>query len=289
VSRRLFRARVNLCGFLFLPVFAALAGEQDSARSPEYQLSIERWNNRLGNPYKIIGGHNANYANYEWEIALVNATIPDNFYAQFCSANYIAKSWAVTAAHCVAGLDPSDINVMYGSSILDDSGKREAIDSIVRCDDCAGGGATDLALLKLHDALSITPVSIAPKDKAQAVLQPGAVVIISGWGLLDPAHNNFRSKTLRETSVKFQTLDDCNGPEGYDGAIPKTSFFCAGFPDGAIDSCTGDSGGPALMEIDGALKLTGIVAKGDSCGKPKKYGVYTRVFDFDKWIETHAK
>lgn len=70
---------------------------------------------------------------------------------------------------------------------------------------------------------------------------------------------------------------------------PKTSFFCAGMIDGAIDACTGDSGGPALIKIDDVFMLAGIVSKGDSCGKPKKYGVYTRVFDFHKWIETHIK
>lgn len=208
--------------FLFLlPGFAVIAAEPDFARSREYQLSIDRWKDRLGNPYKIIGGHNANYANYKWEVALVNATISDNFYAQFCGANSIAKNWVITAAHCVAGLDPSDIKIMYGSAALDATGTRIAIDSIVRCDDCAGGSATDLALLKLHDDLSITPVSIAPKDKAEAALQPRAVVVISGWGLLDPERNNSRSLTLRETSVEFQIFDDCDGPEGYDGRDSK--------------------------------------------------------------------
>jgi secreted trypsin-like serine protease len=274
--------------FLFF-VPPAPASDQSAARSPEFELALERWKNRQRNPYKIIGGHDANYASYQWELALVNATIPDNYYAQFCGASYIARFWAITASHCVAGLDPGDIQVMYGSSKLDTSGNRDSIDLIVRCDHCADGRASDLALLKLHDAPPIPTVSMMPQETAATVLKSGAIVIISGWGLLDPVTNNFRSPTLREATVDFQTLDDCNGPESYDGAVSQRWSFCAGFTDGAIDSCAGDSGGPALIEVNGARLLAGVVSRGDSCGKPKKYGVYTSVSEFGKWIETHAK
>jgi len=62
--------------------------------------------------------------------------------------------------------------------------------------------------------------------------------------------------------------------------------ICAGYEQGMVDTCHGDSGGPLACQTgDGSYKLVGIVNWGGGyCGEPGKPGVYTRVQYYDKWI-----
>lgn len=58
-------------------------------------------------------------------------------------------------------------------------------------------------------------------------------------------------------------------------------MFCAGYEDGKRDACTGDSGGPLLL--DG--KLFGVISWGTKCAEKMKPGVYTLVPSVKQWID----
>ena len=80
------------------------------------------------------------------------------------------------------------------------------------------------------------------------------------------------------------TNDDCNIKEAYNGQI-QHSMICAGYPgEGGKDSCQGDSGGPLVCNENGRAVLAGVVSWGDSCAKPGKPGVYSRVTRILNWI-----
>jgi len=49
-------------------------------------------------------------------------------------------------------------------------------------------------------------------------------------------------------------------------------------------SCIGDSGGPYTTDIEHVWFLTGITSWGEQCAKKDKYGIYTRVSRYVKWI-----
>ena len=82
-------------------------------------------------------------------------------------------------------------------------------------------------------------------------------------------------------------------------------MFCAGFREGGKDSCSGDSGGPFI--VNGGVNLAahgfertssssspaivyGVVSFGPNlCGIPKVPGVYTLVTKYIPWITSHLK
>ena len=60
----------------------------------------------------------------------------------------------------------------------------------------------------------------------------------------------------------------------------------AGYRNGNKDACSGDSGGPLVVPVDGEYKLAGLVSWGSS--KCNTYGAYTRVSDFESWINSNT-
>jgi secreted trypsin-like serine protease len=63
-------------------------------------------------------------------------------------------------------------------------------------------------------------------------------------------------------------------------------MLCAGYVNGGIDACSGDSGGP-LTCWDQNKKhyvLGGIVSWGVGCAGKNTYGVYTNVKHLTAWV-----
>ncbi|KAK1876246.1 Coagulation factor X [Dissostichus eleginoides] len=64
----------------------------------------------------------------------------------------------------------------------------------------------------------------------------------------------------------------------------STNMFCAGYDTIAKDSCQGDSGGPHVTRYGNTYFITGIVSWGEGCARKGKYGVYTQVSKYIRWI-----
>ena len=64
-------------------------------------------------------------------------------------------------------------------------------------------------------------------------------------------------------------------------------MFCAGYKEGRIDSCGGDSGGPLLCKPKGGRwTIWGITSFGKGCGKKGYYGIYAKVPNYISWIRS---
>lgn len=228
---------------------------------------------------KIINGEDATWDNNKWQVALLVSWIVDASSAQFCGGSLIRQNWIATAAHCVDNNTSREhVHVLTGTANLKSGGKRSNVEAIfVHKDYDPNSQNNDIALLRLKDdgvGEAIRPVAL---DKEPVIVSPGQMATISGWGVTE---SGYPSPQLKKILVPLVSRETCNSPASYDGHVTD-KMICAGVDQGGKDSCQGDSGGPATKDEF----LIGIVSWGEGCGKPFKYGVYTRVAEFANWIE----
>lgn len=75
----------------------------------------------------------------------------------------------------------------------------------------------------------------------------------------------------------------------FQGLINENQY-CAGFRDGGVDACKGDSGGPLIqLDFNNRPRLAGLVSWGEGCGKAGKPSVFTKVKPFREWIIESAE
>lgn len=142
----------------------------------------------------------------------------------------------------------------------------------------------DIALLYLKTPIAfsttVRPICIGPKAFTEALVRKSSPATVSGWG-----RTRFLGSTahmLQKVEVPYTGRTECK----HSSSSRITRFmFCAGYDDEAKDACQGDSGGPHANRIDDTWFLTGIVSWGEECAKAGKYGVYTRVSLYHRWIQ----
>ena len=68
----------------------------------------------------------------------------------------------------------------------------------------------------------------------------GQLCYIAGWGtekIKGPP-----TRILHEAALPLVSHQQCNEPKSYSGIIPE-DMICAGYKQGGVDTCEGDSGG----------------------------------------------
>lgn len=213
---------------------------------------------------EIVGGNRASIADFPYVVYL---TTTDGF--QFCGGTLVDDNKVITAAHCTAGKQPTDVVVVAGR---EDKSSGAGMTSQVRSiwvnpqfTDVRSG--FDVSVLTLTERLPYDTLDLPRKDDKDlyAVGRPGTIL---GWGRT--AADGQPSQFLMQASVPLVADPDCT--KAYPDYKPD-AMVCAGVPQGGVDSCQGDSGGPLI--VDG--KLAGITSWGEGCAAPGKPGVYTRL------------
>ena len=235
---------------------------------------------------RIVGGNETVPGRWPWM-----ASVQDEDFGHFCGGSLITPAVVVTAAHCVFDFfgeltDPESLRVVLGRHDLStDAGEELRVSSIVAHPNYDPFTLdSDIAVLLLSASSQQQPIGyVSPADEPLFV--PGTLATAVGWGEteVDPAPDR-----LREVTVPIVSNQVANQPQSYAGQV-SDNMLAAGLPEGGVDSCFGDSGGPLMVANGpGGHTLAGIVSWGLGCGQPDFYGIYTRVSAFSSWLDTFA-
>ena len=241
---------------------------------------------------RIIGGAAAEVDAYPSIVALIRPGFGNFNTRLFCGGTVVATRWVMTAAHCVFDafdqpLEPRRVQVVEGTNDLAQNTTQRV---------------RDVAQIIVHPDFDITldlqPFDLALIELVQDSEQPIATLFagdttelvdrftsIAGWGATNfenPSDPQF-PVVLQDAAVPIIHNDVCNAPDSYDGQIVP-SQVCAGFREGGVDACVGDSGGPLLIEENNEQVQVGITSFGIGCAEPLFYGIYTDVSHFLPWL-----
>ena len=265
-----------------------------AADEPHKQVSTE-----------IINGSPISIDQAPWQVALLDATEPNDYDAHGCGGSILSAVWIITAAHCLVNEDgvtasPSSIEVGAGITILGSpSAPRSEVTQIVAHSDYDPVTLNnDIALLRLAAPLTLdgtTKKAITVPDPAVLGTSWPAVntaALVSGWGNTSTTGFNYpvqlQAALLRVLTNPADT--SCGSyPDPSDGTYLNTTMLCAGYlAPPTRDACQGDSGGPLEVNNNGTHLLAGIVSWGYECADPSYPGVYTRVTHYKNWISQNT-
>jgi len=237
-----------------------------------------------GGPPEIVGGQVAARGEFPYNVGLLDRAEPDSYWAQFCGGSLIGRSTVLTAAHCVEGTSPAQLDVLVRATRLDNSGVRKPVARIIRHPQYnANTSAYDVAIVRLRSPVTnfsgglagLIPV-VSPNQAA--LWAPGRTATVTGWGLTSDGGD--ASTVLRKVSVPIVSDSACQG--AYGSEMISSVMVCAG--QAGRDSCQGDSGGPLAVRNGAGWVQVGLVSWGDGCGDPGFPGVYTEVAAVRPWI-----
>ena len=232
---------------------------------------------------KIIGGINAKFNEFPWQVALLNS----NYGTLFCGGTHIGKGWILTAAHCFKDefgqIRKSNVSVLVGTNSLVNGGTRTALigEPIVHENYDSISKANDIALIRIPEAIQLASARIPAIPVEKPLIASKSVLTVTGWGTV--TENGAISTELLKVDVPVMDQDICKA--AYPNQISSTQV-CAGSM--SKDSCQGDSGGPLIGRDNEGFVLVGIVSFGKGCGLDGFPGVYTRAVAFRDWIQAKA-
>lgn len=267
---------------------------------------------------RIVNGEPAQPGAQPWMAALLKKGSAPLRAAHFCGGTLIQPRIVLTSAHCVVDHQSQDIEVLLNSDSLRPpyQGERLAVSTIsIHPDYNLWNQKNDIALILLAKPSVQPPVAIdVGVETLLKTLQPDKLAVALGWGAtrasdqaipvvpedLDCMITSISQNTPLDDQFDCMIYPRVGSPELLRVELPLVdvatcraayhedwitdSMLCAGYAAGGKDTCTGDSGGPLLIESGQRAVQVGITSWGTGCAQPDSYGVYTAIWPYRDWI-----
>ncbi|KAK0074743.1 hypothetical protein PV325_007862 [Microctonus aethiopoides] len=234
-----------------------------------------------GRKTRIVGGTVANIAEFPW---MVGMTKQGQFH---CGGSLITRLHVLTAAHCLEGFDKRYFEVYMGDDRVakrsNNAIRRRVKSWTIHKDFNSYNLNNDIAIIELDRAVSLNGhIKTACLPENRAIDYTGSLAIAIGWGRTTEGGDI--SSQLRKVKVPVLSDEECD-EAGYQKTRRTENMFCAGYLEGLRDACSGDSGGPLLVNgPHNHLEIIGITSFGRGCARPRYPGVYTKVTNYLGWL-----
>ncbi|XP_032678949.1 chymotrypsin-2-like [Odontomachus brunneus] len=221
---------------------------------------------------KIVGGSAASEGQFPYQASLRVRN------RHFCGGSIIGDQWILTASHCLVGLNDTAITVVLGSTTLDKGG--DVYNSVKRIIHPLYSSTliwNDIGLVQLNK-------NIVFGDNIQKIALPthnfnksNYPAMLSGWGTTD--YPGETPNELQHLELTVIDQKDCLST-----SFRVTNNNICTLNKKGEGACHGDSGGPLVADGE----QIGVVSWGIPCAKGQP-DVFTRVFSYINWINTHVK
>ncbi|XP_041637464.1 coagulation factor X-like [Cheilinus undulatus] len=252
----------------------------DSIVKVEETVQEERIIPQRSSMTRIVGGENCPPGECPWQALLMNEEDRG-----FCGGTILNEYIILTAAHCMN--QSRYIYIKLGEfDVFEDDG-NEAVHMVETIVTHRGFNPNtyhnDIALIKVATPIKFTryilPACLPEADFAEKVLMKEPNGLVSGFGRIGEGQQT--SPTLKRLAVPYIDRHICI--ESTPLRISQR-MFCAGYDTEAKDACQGDSGGPHVTRYGSTFFVTGVVSWGEGCARRGKFGVYTQVSKYIRWI-----
>ncbi|CAB4062623.1 SVH1 [Lepeophtheirus salmonis] len=240
---------------------------------------------------RVAGGRQSKPGYQPW-VASVRVQGSSNSY-HWCGAVILSEFHVLTVGHCMEDYPKDVYKVRVGDwdmEVPDVQEQEFSIEDVHFHEEYNMNKYlnNDIALIRIKPnrdesgikfGSRVVPICL-PTKKCSLLSQLGVHYFRLG------IHEYLGTRIYTVAKIPYLETSKCINPRVYGEKKLSNGMFCAGFLDGGVDSCQGDSGGGLICKTgENSSALLGLTSWGYGCGRPNRPGVYTKVVNYLDWIQ----